>query len=57
MILSELFMHFDVATNVVSLDRISDYVNGFISDAGSIYKTKIDGAKSAAIELTGLTNS
>ncbi|XP_020158291.1 uncharacterized protein [Aegilops tauschii subsp. strangulata] len=37
---------------LMQLDGSHDYVDGFISDAGSIYKTKIDGAKSAAIELT-----
>ena len=56
MILSESFMHFDVATNVVSLDHISDSVDSFVSDAGSIYKTKIEGAQNAATGLTGLTN-
>ncbi|VAI87064.1 unnamed protein product [Triticum turgidum subsp. durum] len=37
---------------LMQLDGSHDYVDCFISDAGSIYKTKIDGAKSAAIELT-----
>ncbi|XP_048546794.1 uncharacterized protein LOC125525832 isoform X3 [Triticum urartu] len=37
---------------LMQLDGSHDYVDGFISDAGSIYKTKIDGAKSAAIELS-----
>ena len=52
----DLSMHLDVAANFVSPDHISASVDSFISEAGSIFNTKIEGAKNAATGLTGLTN-
>ena len=56
MVLLDLSMHLDVVANVVSPDHLSASVDSFTSEAGSIFKTKIEGAKNAATGLTGVAN-
>jgi hypothetical protein len=56
MILLDLSVHMDVVANVVSPNHISASVDSFISEAGSVFKTKIEGAENAATGLTGIAN-
>jgi hypothetical protein len=56
MILLDLSVHLDVVANVVSPNHISASVDSFISEAGSVFKTKIEGAENAATGLTGIAS-